>query len=264
MYDDHLRDFKNTFYNLASRYGKASVFRDFVKMCSISIYNAFAKNEELEKDYLNTINTYNKEDINKFPKMFSSLIAMYEESPQIKDILGEFYSLEKLGNSRLGQFFTPQHISELMAKCTIGKKEDIDKIIKEKGYITMCEPTCGAGGMVLSFAKTLKEYNINYQQNLLVEAIDISDVCTYMTYIQLSLYGIPAIVYCGDTISQKMHFKLQTPLFFLQYWRFRNYQTKNDLETENETEKIIIDKSVIELEKFKEKSIKGNYQISLW
>ena len=41
--------------------------------------------------------------------------------------------------------------------------------------------------MVLSVAKVFKKRNINYQQNLLVFANDISDVCVYMTYIQLAL-----------------------------------------------------------------------------
>ena len=49
-------------------------------------------------------------------------------------------------------------------------------------------------GMILSLAKVLKKRNINYQQDLLVIATDLSDVCVYMAYIQLALYGIPAVV----------------------------------------------------------------------
>lgn len=116
--------------------------------------------------------------------------------------------------------------------------------------------------MILSFAKALQKRHINYQQNLLVEATDISDVCAYMTYIQLSLYGIPAIVCCGDTLSQKMRFKMETPLFFLQYWKFRKFYKQNQEEKQN---KIIIDKSKITNQNiFKETTIKGNCQISLW
>lgn len=81
--------------------------------------------------------------------------------------------------------------------------------------------------MILSFAKALQKRHINYQQNLLVEATDISDVCAYMTYIQLSLYGIPAIVYCGDTYSQKMRFKMETPLFFLHIGNSENFISKS-------------------------------------
>lgn len=118
--------------------------------------------------------------------------------------------------------------------------------------------------MILSFAKALEKRNINYQQDLLVEATDISDVCAYMTYIQLSLYGIPAVVYCGDSLSQNIRFKLETPLFYLQYWKFRKmYMQENEdtYEIVNETKKIQInDKPKI----YNEVIIKGNNQLSLW
>lgn len=122
--------------------------------------------------------------------------------------------------------------------------------------------------MILSFAKALDKRHINYQQELLVEATDISDVCVYMTYIQLSLYGIPAVVYCGDTLSQKMRFKMETPLYFLQYWKFRKFYTQsNELEQEKieqNNNKIIIEKPIENQNLFKEVTIKGNGQISLW
>lgn len=81
-----------------------------------------------------------------------------------------------------------------------------------------------------------------------------------MTYIQLSLYGIPAIVYCGDALSQEIRFKMETPLYFLQYWKFRNFN------------KQCSEESIVELNQnesstvnsLKEVLMKGNYQISLW
>ena len=75
----------------------------------------------------------------------------------------------------------------------------MEKIIDKNGYITLSEPCCGAGAMILGFVKALKDEDINYQQNLLVYAVDISEICAYMTYVQLSLYGIPAIVVRKDT-----------------------------------------------------------------
>ncbi|MCI8397680.1 MAG: hypothetical protein HFJ52_08820 [Clostridia bacterium] len=126
----------------------------------------------------------------------------------------------------------------------------------------------GAGGMVLSFAKALKEQNINYQQELLVEATDISDICVYMAYIQLSLYGIPAVVYCGDTLLQEIRFKLETPLFYLNYWKFRKFHNQN---TEDESEEVQENESKYTIETttdtqnlLKEVIVKGNIQFSLW
>lgn len=267
------KEFKETFEFLSSRYGGQEIFSNLMKMCAISIYNVFAKNKEMEQDYLKTINTYKKEHQNLFPKLFSLLIEMYEKeanAEKITDILGDFYTLNNLTNSNLGQVFTPAHISHLMAKISIGKEQDIKQIIKEKGFITMCEPTCGTGGMILSFAKALKDENINYQQNLLVEATDISEICAYMTYIQLALYGIPAIVYCGNTLTKEIRFKMETPLFFLQYWKFRRFyiNDKNIVARKNmvqeNTPQIVIDKPIRNQNLFKEATISGNNQISLW
>lgn len=129
-------------------------------------------------------------------------------------------------------------------------------------------PVVGAGGMVLAFARALQEYGVNYQRELLVEATDISDICIYMTYIQLSLYGIPAVVYCGNTLSQKMRFKLETPLFYFNYYRFRKFYQINCKEDEKQTQenknKYTIDTKREKQKILKEVIIKGNSQVSLW
>lgn len=119
--------------------------------------------------------------------------------------------------------------------------------------------------MVLSLAKVLKEKDINYQQDLLVIATDLSDVCVYMAYIQLALYGIPAVVYCGNTLTQEMRFKMETPLFYLQHWKFREFFTHSEEENSEENkQKIIIKKPIENQNLFKEVAIKGNTQIALW
>ena len=121
----------------------------------------------------------------------------------------------------------------------------------------------GAGGMILSFAKALKSNNINYQRDLLVEATDISDTCAYMAYIQLSLYGIPAIVYCGNTLTREVRFKMETPLYYLQYWKFQKFYEQKNQDKENKS-KIIIQKPIEKENLLKEVTIKGNSQLSLW
>ena len=124
--------------------------------------------------------------------------------------------------------------------------------------------------MILSYAKALKELNINYQQNLLVEVADISDVCVYMSYIQLSMYGIPAVVYCRDSISMKTSFRMETPFFFLQYHKFRKfyeddkYKVPKVKTTSDNKQKTSIDKTIENKNLYKEAIVKGNCQVSLW
>lgn len=122
--------------------------------------------------------------------------------------------------------------------------------------------------MILGFAKALKNRGINYQQHLFVDAVDIAPTCVYMTYIQLSLYGIPAIVHCGDTLSLKMKFQMETPFFFINYWKFRKIFTQNNEQIQEKIEecqnKIIIDKPIEKQILLKETIVKGNCQITLW
>lgn len=114
--------------------------------------------------------------------------------------------------------------------------------------------------MVLSFAKVLKRHNINFQKYLLAEATDISETCVYMTYIQLSLYGVPAIVTCGNVLTQEVRFKMETPFYFLNYLKFRKRYRQNAKEN-NENN---IDKPMEKQILFKETIVKGNCQITLW
>lgn len=264
MYENHVKSFQKIYDSIARNYGEYTVFSDFVKICAISIYNSFAKNSQMEEEYLRTIKKYEKDEQQALSKMFAELVMMYKESKEVTDILGPFYEKEHLGNSHIGQFFTPSHISDLMSEMQIAEEETLRESIDENGFITMCEPSCGAGGMILSFAKALQKRNINYQSDLLVEATDISEVCAYMTYIQLALYGIPAVVYCGNALTLEIRFKMETPLFFLQYWKFRKFYRKDENKIERPKPKIIIDKPIENQNLYKEAIIKGNCQISLW
>ena len=254
MYEKYYKQFVDNFNLLSQRYDKYRIFLDFLKLASYSMYNVFRKSEEIESKYLNIVKTYRKEELEIFGKIFGELTLMYEYKNEIVDILGEFYMQNKIGNNSLGQFFTPFHIAEFMGKINCGTKEQMEKIIDKNGYITLSEPCCGAGAMILGFVKALKDEDINYQQNLLVYAVDISEICAYMTYVQLSLYGIPAIVFCGDSITQKMNFQLETPFYFMNYWKFRKVNNKTEDISSNE--KIIT--------KFNEVTVKGNCQFSLW
>lgn len=256
-YEKYLKELKDMFHQLASRYGKQEIFHDFVKMCAIAIYNPIVKNEEIEKDYLTTINKYKKDEQALFPKMFAKLILMYQYSNEIRDILGEFYEHENLSDKVLQQFFTPMHIAGFMAEISADTGEEFRDLIKRDGYIKMIEPTCGSGVMILGLLKALKKRGINYQEDVLIYANDIDITCTYMTYIQLSLYGISAIVSCGNTLTGEERFRMETPLYFRNYFKFRKPKPKS--KSVKEIKKIVINENL-----FKEHTIKGNSQFSLW
>ena len=51
------------------------------------------------------------------------------------------------------------------------------------------------------YASALKRHKIDYQTKMLAVATDIDLKCVHMAYIQLSLYGIPAVVIHGNTLT---------------------------------------------------------------
>lgn len=150
MYHLGNNEFKNAYDKLCYFHDRLTVFSDFIRMCAISIYNSFANNEILESDYLKTINSYSKNEQELFVKMFGELILMYEKNNTIVDILGPLYMNMSSKDRNLGQVFTPEHIAKLMAKITITDVDLFKEKIKQNGYITIMDPTCGSGRSYIS------------------------------------------------------------------------------------------------------------------
>lgn len=194
-----------TINSISGGYSNYQIFYDWVKMMAISLNNmtSLEKNEfeeKLEKEYLDLANKY-KENINKFVKMTGLLTLELEK--EMTDVLGTLYMKGGFGQDRTGQFFTPFHLSELVAK--------INKYPNKK--VEMYEPSCGGGGMIIAAAKAMKEQGINYQNNLIVEAGDIDWMCVYMTYVQLSLLGIKAKVTQGNSLEYGNKITFYTPSY---------------------------------------------------
>jgi hypothetical protein len=95
---------------------------------------------------------------------------------------------------------------------------DNDFKIPEKGFITLDEPSCGSGSLVLAFAEAMTAKDLNYCEQLVVRATDIDPKCVHMAYIQLSLYGIPAVIIRGETLSLKEYTRWYTPMYILGNW----------------------------------------------
>lgn len=145
MYRIKNKEFINAYDAICMRHDRLNVFSDFVKICSISIYNAFAQNQEMEKEYLRTINSYNKEEQSLFIKMFSELIMIFEESKEVVDLLGPIYMDTKSKDSKLGQVFTPEHVAELLALIAMGDEKSFKNQIEKNGFVTVLDPACGSG-----------------------------------------------------------------------------------------------------------------------
>ena len=171
------------------------VFCDWIKCSAISIQNACQIHNDLwkkrEEQYMQTIRPYGEHGL-EFGDMLGFLTMALEND--ISDILGQVYMEAELGNKSTGQFFSPFHISRMCAELSLRDQDGSQKI-------TLNEPSCGAGGMIIATAAVLKDRNVNYQLCLDVIAQDLDWKAVYMCYVQLSLLGIRAVAVQGDTLS---------------------------------------------------------------
>lgn len=204
--------FIKTFDSIAKQNHRYSVFSDFVTISAIFLHNAVHKLDHLEAEYMEIINKYSKEEALLFSKLLGIVIDLLEDEP--KDVLGELYMELNLGNAKTGQFFTPNSVSELMAK--ISYDDDLKEL--KKPFITLSEPACGAGGMVLAFTKVMLSHNHNPAERLWVQCIDIDRIAALICYIQLSLWNIPAQVYVGNTLTLEFRERFFTPAHYLNGW----------------------------------------------
>ncbi len=224
---NHKKEFIKLFNSTAHNLNRFEVFSDFVKMSAIAIYNAIAKNEELEKEYLEIVGKYKKEDVDNIVKLFSHVVMGLEA--EFCDFLGDVFMESELGSNRMGQFFTPYHLSKICSDLTYS--DDIKKS-KDKEFITVHEPACGAGGMVIAFANTMLDNDINYQQKLFVSCIDKDYVAAYMCFIQLSLLNIPAEVIIGNALNMDIQKVFRTPAYYLGNWEYKlNAPQKQKIKT---------------------------------
>ena len=90
---------------------------------------------------------------------------MLDENPY-QDALGDMYMRLGIGNEAGGQFFTPFHVSKLFARINLSKAT---QTLAEQGYITISEPSCGAGANVIACCAAMADMGIDWQRQAVFE-----------------------------------------------------------------------------------------------
>lgn len=207
----------------------ADVFFDLVSIMSLTLSNAVDRTsyEEREAQYLQIIQKYRPEEQELFPKMFALVVDLLDWEFSLggfSDVLGILFHELELHNKWVGQFFTPDDVCRMMGELLFDEQV-VKNTIEQDGYITLDEPCSGAGAMILGFIHTMKQRKFNPQKQLLVHATDIDIRCVYMVYVQLSFYGIPAVIDHGNTLLLKVWSRWYTPAYILGGWGHRRRRT---------------------------------------
>jgi hypothetical protein len=134
-----LQKFETILDGLARRHGVHEVFSDFLTLliCAFS-------HGRMEKQYFDTIRKYEKPYAYSFSEALASLVIEMTgpDGNGFVDVLGDYFE-QHISFGRNGQFFTPQHICDMMAR-----------MMNPTGFgKRVADPACGSGRMLMAMAK---------------------------------------------------------------------------------------------------------------
>ncbi|MFK0154146.1 N-6 DNA methylase [Streptomyces sp. NPDC090493] len=196
----------------------SEVFDNFVEMAALALRNAVDVRgsrswQAREVQYLRIAGGYGRTELYRFAEALALVTTAMEREPC--DVLGRLYMALELGNERLGQYFTPYDIAQLMAEMQISS---VAEQVQKDGFAGLYEPTCGAGTFIVALSQSMLEHGLNPQSQLHVTAEDIAPQAMHMIYVHLTLLHIPAVVRRRDILTLETFGAWPTPAHILGGW----------------------------------------------
>ena len=195
---------------LSQSQGLNAVFTTFLEITATSIAAQMDPENaaESEKQYGEIVSGMEPEVLSSYARMFALLyLAARDRADDPCDILGDIYHELRLNNEWNGQFFTPDDICRMMAQIV----NPVDELSEAGKPVLINEPACGSGTMIIGAVWAMKQKDFDFQRKSFFVAQDIDIRCVWMAYIQLSLYGIPAVVIHGNTLTMEEWSRWYTP-----------------------------------------------------
>lgn len=160
-------------------------------------YEAFTKTIDLiyftltkkEEEYLSLVKTLKSQAIEAVSEVLGLLIKAFIFEYRYNDYLGIAYQWLSHSDKRMGQFFTPWNVAYMMAQMNLGDvKSQIEKAKAENRKISISDPTCGSGVMLLAAKRLIIEQGglqgLDYFE---FYGQDLDAICVKMCQIQMML-----------------------------------------------------------------------------
>ena len=217
-----LSSFEKSFRNLCERRHPSEAWRMFIYLTAHEYADmAGNRNKRLYDEYWNIYDSLTNEEYTNMLEMLSIFLLEMRKNP-FQDWLGTKYTELGLADTKTkSQFFTPSTLSDLMARLTIGSKEQLEKEIEEKGYITIGDDCIGSGSLQLAALKYIDSLGIDYRKHVLVFGRDNSELALLQCYIQLSIAGAAAWLSLGDSLIDTREYTIGTPQLIEDVWCMR-------------------------------------------
>lgn len=199
------RKLKRLLERIAPYHGRDEAFRDLMLIWAACLRLPFDPCPSLACESKRTVDRFREPDHKLIGEGLDLLIAALDERPH--DVLGPIYMDLGLGSKQLGQFFTPDPLTRLMAELVAPEE-------RMNGPRLFSDPACGSGGTFLAEAARLIEAGRNPAIHMAVHGIDVSRTAILMCYIQLALWNIPAELVVGNAVTLEVREVWRTPAFF--------------------------------------------------
>lgn len=144
MLDNEIKEFVKKLEFTNGKYSTRKIFTDVVALAVCVIQFGMLGNEDYRKQYDTILQSYTEKEQVEIQVIVLELAELYNRQKEPTDIMTHIFGELGLGNKDTGQFFTPTQVSDMMTKIVV-EENGINQEIKEKGYTTLHEPTCGAG-----------------------------------------------------------------------------------------------------------------------
>jgi type I restriction-modification system DNA methylase subunit len=186
-------DFRKILERLAYGHDTRRVFDAFTRFAACALAA-----QTREAEYLEEAKRWQKSDLEMFAEALGALVNEMESKP-FEDLIGGYYmefALSSKDQQWNGEYHTPKPICDMMARMTLGDMA----ALPAEGPITVCEPACGAGAMILSIGQACSP---EVRRRLRVTAIDINRTACNMAFVNTTLWGIPARIIHGNSLSNE-------------------------------------------------------------
>ena len=133
-------------------------------------------------------NKYEKPDAYAFSEALGYLVNEMTgpENNGLIDVLGKFFE-ENISHGHNGQFFSPEHICDLMARINL----------PDKPGSRIADPACGSGRLLMAMAR--------YNRSATFYGADIDENCAKMAAINLCLNGMFGEIAWMDSLANKFY-----------------------------------------------------------
>lgn len=193
--DSLRKEFIKTFHGLCGCHSSHAVWNDFIVLAARSF--VFLGNGSHDNMVVTPGCDFNDAELDRVCKLIKLMGTAFEENPA-QDFLGSVQGELSLLNKSAKQFYTPFSVAQMMSDMLL---QSLDQEIQQKGWISVLDPACGAGSLLIAFADFCRRQGINYRDTVLFVAQDVDFIAAMSCLIQLNLIGCAGYVAFGNSLS---------------------------------------------------------------